>query len=307
MARGQEPAPTLDAASRSVTSRSEPRSRRSSGRGCRRRCALAGLAACEAGDQAGSLGARPGDARAFLPVALPGDDGAGADDAGDLGDAREQDLYLLLGVHDEMRAGCDGRRGVPPPTPPARVGDNGEAVQHAPGACRPQCRGPLQQHRPRPVPLRAQPLVVRTPAFPPLSTVPAAFFRPARLLLRIPALRLARASSRSAARRTTSSSASAIARRQHRACETGQATGLPAVKRCQILLVLAGSRCTARDVTRPHKPAFRPVTSSNGRPHCAGPPLITVGNENRPAVRCALARTPAPERKPSAVASPEGP
>ena len=58
---------------------------------------------------------------------------------------------------------------------PARIGDRREAVRDAPTGRLAQFRGPLQQHRPGPVRLSAQPLIFRQSPFPLLSGPARAF------------------------------------------------------------------------------------------------------------------------------------
>jgi hypothetical protein len=126
------------------------------------------------------------------------------------------------------------------------------------------------------------------------------------------AVRLARASSRTAARRTISS-ASAIAD-SAASGTTGMRNwsrngGSLAEKRCQIPLVLAGSPlpCPRRDQTAANPLAGRqpPVTATPAAPD---PRLITSGNEKQDPP--AAPQAPAdlnPERKASTGASPENP
>ncbi len=77
--------------------------------------------------------------------------------------------------HGHQHQRQDGRQGVPPAAPGARVRDRREAVRHAPAGRRLQLRGPLRQRRPGPVRLRAQPLFCRPLPFPLPGGVPAAF------------------------------------------------------------------------------------------------------------------------------------
>ena len=88
--------------------------------------------------------------------------------------------------HGHQHQRQDGRQGVPPAAAVPRVRDRREAVRHAPAGRRPQIRGPLQQRRPGPVRLRAQPLFFCPPPFPLLSGVPVAFLLPAPGRFRLP-------------------------------------------------------------------------------------------------------------------------
>ena len=197
---------------------------------------------------------------------------------------------------------------MPPAASAPRVRDRREAVRHAPAGHRPQIRGPLQQRRPGPVRLRAQPLFFCPPPFPLLSGVPVAFLLPApgrfRLPCRPPGPRiLAHRGEADDLLRLRDRRLGGIRHNGHAKLVTQR--GSLAEKRCQIPLVLAGSPlpCPRRDQTAANPLAGwqPPVTAARAAPD---PRLITSGNEKQ------APQAPAdrhPERKASTGASQESP